>query len=120
MSQGLLAEEEAAEPPRIAKPQRAAAVEQNVEVIVDAGRRVVIDDEHAARHAEVNNCRAVIRADQQVLGAPPDRVDAPAAQPALDTARNGPAQAPVAHDDVRDARIDNPRLDAAAAGLDFG
>jgi hypothetical protein len=39
---------------------------------------------------------------------------------ALHVCSHRPTQAAVAHDDVRDRRIDYPRLDAAAAGFDFG
>ena len=115
-----LAEEERTETPRVAKPERAAAVEPDVEMVVNARRRVLVDDENAARHAEVHDGRAVVGYDEQVLGASFDRVDATSAQFALDTTRHGPAQAAIAHDDVVNARTDDPGFDAAAACLDFG
>ncbi len=60
---------------RVAKPQGLARGEVDVDVVVDAGRGVVIDDCYAAGHAQVKNRCALASIDEQVLGASRDRRD---------------------------------------------
>ena len=89
-------------------------------MVVNACRGAVIDDKYAARHAKVHDRGTFIRVDQQVLRAPADGLDAATTQLVLDTAGHGPAQPAVANDDIRDGRVDEPGLDAAATGFYFG
>ena len=57
---------------RIPKSQGLARVKINVDVIVHARGRAVIDNKNAAGHAEMQYRRSATGIDQQVLGAPSD------------------------------------------------
>ena len=110
---------------RIVEAQHAIA-EHEVDVIVDAHRRV--DRHHAQRagHAEVDQQRAdeigrVGRpaVDQNELSAAADGLDEGPGNGRGQCVRHALAQAGVAHDDRIDASSDDAGLDAAARDFDF-
>ncbi len=120
MRERLCTPQEATEASRIAKTQSLARVELDVEMVVHAGGRALVDDKDAARHTEVHDCSTVVRVYQQVLGAAIDRADRSTPQSVLDASRYGPPEPAVAHDDAPDCPIDEPGFDAAPARFDFG
>ena len=120
MLERLLGPQQRSESARVTEPQRLSAAQTDVDVIVLAGRFVVINDPDAARHAEVHDRGAGIRVEQQVLGTPPDRANLLPGQAVIDVVGYGPAQPAVANNDVADLLLLDPRRDAAPAGFDFG
>ncbi len=67
---------EAAEPARVVIAQEAAANEPHIDVIVGSRRARIGQITQAARHTEMHEQRAHAGAEQQVLPAPLDAVDA--------------------------------------------
>ncbi len=120
MRQRLVAPEHRAEAPRIGVAQGLTGLQQDVDVLMLGRGRCRIHQTQAAGHAEMDDQRAALGADQQVLGAPLDGLDALAGQTHVEIFRNRPAQAPVTHQHAADALADQMRLDATAGGFDFG
>ena len=60
---------------RIPETQRFATVELDIYMIVLAGGFVRVDDANAARHPQVQHCRACVGLEQQVLCAAPERLN---------------------------------------------
>ena len=120
MGARLRREHEAAEAARIVEPQRAAVGEQHVDVIVQAalegGRQIA----QAARHAEMHEQRAGVRAEQQVLAAPLEPIDARTFQRARQALRNGPPKPRLANLDAGNRAANHVRRKPAARGFDFG
>jgi len=76
---------------------------------MNAGRRIVLNNKHATRHAQVNNCSAVARVDEQVLGATLDGFDCSIAKLCFHVVTDRPAQATLANNDIDDALSDEVR-----------
>src|SRR6267154_6137823 len=107
-----------AEAARIAQAQRGGA-ENEVHVIVIAGKRFRVDRAQASRHAQVHDERAGVALEQQILSAPLQPLHPLADEDAREPARNALAQIGIAHHDARDRFAEHERLDAAAGDLDF-
>src|SRR5690606_19341475 len=97
-----------------------ARLQQDIDVLVLFRRKLAIHQPQAAGHAQMRDQRTRLRLDQQVLGAPLDRLDTLAGQAHVQVFRNRPAQAPLTHDHTADTLADEMRLDTAAGGFDFG
>ena len=89
-------------------------------MFMHTGRRVVIDDIYTARHAEMDHRATVACVDQQILGPPTDGGHCLTGEFVFDVGADRPTQASFANNNVVDALADEIRLDAAAAGFDFG
>ena len=72
------------------------------------------------RHPEVQEQRAGLEAQQQVLGTPPDALDAPAGELSRELARHGPAQSRFVDLQGDDAALAGVGRKAPPRGLDFG
>ena len=110
--------QDGAEPARVVQTQSGVIREPELDVIVLAARGIRVDDAQAARHAEVHDQRAVLKPDQDVLGASFYMLD-PLSLQVLER-RYGPAQAVLVDDRLGDASPDDMRLYAAAGGFDLG
>ena len=113
-------EQQAAESARIVEPQASPGIEHEVDVIVRERGRAGVEDAQAPRHAEMENQRARVGRDQQVLRAPADGVDPRSADFRGKAPRHAPAQAPFAHEEALDAPADEPGLDAPARRFYLG
>ena len=83
-------------------------------------RRGRVEDAKASRHAEMQDERAGVGFDQQVLRAPADGADARAGKFRRERPRHAPAQAPLAYLERVDAPADEPGLDAPARRFYLG
>ncbi len=120
MLQGiLLRPEHSTETAWIAQPQ-APVAEDQVDVVVLAGRRVWGQDAQAARHAQVQDEGAVGETQQQVLGAPLHLAQLSPCQPLRQRSGDGPAQAAFADHHCAHAPAFDERGDPPAGGLHFG
>ena len=108
-----------AEAPGVAEPEREAGVELNVDVIVHTGGRAAIDDTDVTGHAQMQDGRAVLRADQNVFRTTLYGRDALPGQLVVQSPWHGPAQPPLADDDARYRVPEQERFDAASAGFYF-
>ena len=111
-----------AEAARVVEDDGVARVGAKDDVVVARrrGRRIAVDD-HAARHAEVNeHHRAVVEMHQDVFGASRDLGDAAAGQALGETLGQGDAQLLGALFDGGETTADEVRRKAAAHGFDFG
>jgi hypothetical protein len=88
-------------------------------VIVHTGRRVAVDDENAAGHAEMHDRGTIRSVQEQVLGTPVDGHNGGASQVLVDIGADRPAKPAITYDDVVDAFTDEVRRYAAAACFDF-
>jgi len=110
---------QAAEAPWIVKSQYPAAVHANVPMVMGLGRRAALHQAQAARHAEMQYQGADVETDEYVLGAPIDTAYGLAAHGLLEVMDDGPAQAPLAYDNVAYAPAQQSRRDAALCRLYF-
>lgn len=108
-----------AEAARIAQPQRPPA-EDDVEVIVPAGRFRRRHQAQAARHAQMHDQRSMVEAEQQVFAAAVDAAQAASGEQAAECAREGIAQAGMARHDGVDAAPGQVGQQAAAGDFDLG
>src|SRR6267378_2231426 len=108
-----------AEAARIAQAQRDTA-ENEVHMIVLAGESSRFDHTQAPRHAQVNDERAGVAFEQQVLSTPHQAFHLLADEDAGEFAGNALTQIAIAHGDARNRLADHEWLDAAAGDLDFG
>ncbi len=113
-------EHPAAEPARIVEAQQAAAREAHVDVVVQAVGGRLAQVAQAARHAEMHEQRAGLRAEQEILAAPLERVDSLAGQLRRERLRNRPAQPRLAHLDRGDRAADDVGGQAAPRRLYLG
>ena len=121
MPRGLAGrEQEAAETARVVEPQAAPGIEHEVEVVVHERRLGGVEDAKAPRHAEVQDQRARVGLDEEVLRAPADGADARACELRRQRPRHAPAQAPLAHPERVDPPADEPGLDAPARRFYLG
>src|SRR5229473_3871506 len=107
-----------AEAARIAQAQRGSA-ENEVDVIVIAGKGSRVDRAQASRHTQVHDERSGVALEQQILSAPLQAPHPLADEDARERARNALAQIGIAHHDARDRFAEHETLDAAAGDLDF-
>jgi hypothetical protein len=110
----------AAETPRVIEAHAPPPRQHEVDMVMGLRRLGGVDQAQAPRHAEVDDQRATVGADEQVLGAPRDALHPAALEGRLEARRQPPAQAPVAHHDRGDALALEHRRKAAAGGLDLG
>ncbi|EXF43084.1 hypothetical protein BAY1663_04502 [Pseudomonas sp. BAY1663] len=120
MVERIVAPQQRAEAAWIGIAQRLAGFEQQVDVLVLGRRQTGINQAQAAGHPQMDDQRAGLEADQQVLGAPLNRLDTLTGQAHVQILGNRPAQAPVAHDHPVDALAEEMRRDTAAGSFDFG
>src|SRR5437879_3249878 len=107
-----------AEAARIAEAQRRAA-ENEIQMIVLARGRPRVDHAQAPRHAQMQDERAAVALEQQILATPHQPFYDPPDDEACEVPRHAPAQIGVAHGDAGDGLAEHERLDAAAGDLDF-
>jgi hypothetical protein len=111
---------QAAEAARVVEAQAQARFEQQVELIVLQARGLPGSSAQAARHAQVQDQRAALEPQQQVLGAPADRsrcAGRPAAPASLPRSASAAGDRRCA---ARDAMAVGRALDAATRGFDLG
>src|SRR5881394_1338990 len=113
-------EQPAAEAARVVEAQAAAAREHQVDMVVGPVRGRIAKKLKAARHPEVHEQRASLRAEQEVLAAPLERIDPLSRELAREALRDGPAQARLPHLDGSDRAADHVRRQAAARRFDLG
>src|SRR5580704_1692113 len=77
------------------------------------------DEAQASGHPEMHYERTVFESDEQVFRAPIDCNDTSAANGRFEFRGNGPAQTPIAHDHVDDARANKRGSDAASGRFYF-
>ena len=89
-------------------------------MIVHAGRCITLDDIHIARHAEMDNGRAIVRVEQQVFRSSPDGRHDGARQSGIDVLADRPAQSSLTYHETLDLLAFEPGCDASPARFDFG
>jgi hypothetical protein len=104
---------------RVAKSHGLAAGQLYVDVVVFRSGLCLVDDTHAAGHAEVQHRGAFVRIEQKVLGASAKGADGLAGQIVFDVVWYRPTQAAIAYDDGLDLHAFHPGREAPAAGFDF-
>jgi hypothetical protein len=120
MRRRILREQQAAEAPRIVEAQRLSGVELDVHVIVRDARRRGRQHPQTARHAEVQDHRARVRLQQQVLGPAASAANRAANERGARLDVHRPSQSWLVDDEAIDAASHDMGFDAAAGGLDFG
>src|SRR5690606_8864246 len=121
MTLWLVREVHDAESPRFEVTQARAVGEADIEMVVlPRRRRARLVEAQAAGHPEMHEQRPGIRAEQQVLRAARDRVDALTGEDGGQLRRNRPAQARLADLERLDAAADDERRKTAAGRFDFG
>src|SRR6266851_4581634 len=103
----------------IAQTQRDTA-ENQVHMIVLAGKGLRFGQAQAPRHAQVHDERAGVAFEQQVFPTPHQAFHPLADESAGEFAGNALTQIGIAHGDARNRLAEHERLDAAAGDLDFG
>ena len=103
---------------RVGIAQHLAVTHHQVHVIVFFRGQLFAQDTQASRHPKVDDNPAVGQFQQQIFSAAAYAEHRNVAQ-TIDLFRNGPAQAPVAHNGVQDGGSHQVRLNAAAAGFYF-
>jgi hypothetical protein len=107
------------ETPRVAQPEAVLAC-RNFDVVPGAGCRPALDNAQAARHAKVDNQRAVIESEEKVLGASLDLPDGLANESLLQVGWYRPAQTGIAYGDRSDTSPFEQWGEATASDFDFG
>src|ERR1700722_18534495 len=108
-----------AEAPRVVKSQYPAAIHVHVPVIMGFRRSAGLDQAQASRHAEMQDQRAGVEADEDVLGSPIDTPNRMSLNGGFEVRRYGPAQTALAHDDLDHAPLLQGRRDAASRRFYF-
>jgi ligand-binding sensor domain-containing protein/signal transduction histidine kinase len=112
--------EQTAEAARVVETQYAVVVEHQVDMIVRCRRYAGIEHPQRSGHAEMQERRARVGVQQQVLGAPLGAFDAAADEHPLDLVRNRPAQIRPSQYRAYDDTTFDVRRDPATRGFDFG
>ena len=87
--------EHRSESPRIVVAQQHAVAELKIDMIVPTQRRRCAVDAHAPGHPEMDDQRAVLEAEEEVLASPLDAIDKVPDEAAREIAGNRPPQAAV-------------------------
>ena len=88
-------------------------------MIVFLERNVIPYDSQTTRHAQVDNCGAAARSQQQIFSAPVYGRDALTLKIGLEACRDRPTQPPITHDHPFDAVSQQSRGYPLSGGFDF-
>ena len=110
---------QAAETTRIVESEHAGIVEHDVHVVVLAQRRGGPHHLQVAGHTQMQQQRTVGDADQKILGAAIDTIDARPLESRFQVRLNWPPQPAIANDHRDDTAPDEVRFERAPGGLDL-
>ncbi len=110
-----------AETPRVVEKNLCAALNRENNMVVFAGRNMFMRDDHASRHAEMQQkCLILIQRHQDIFTPARDIQNAPPLEPRCQTRRQGQAQIRAMLLKTRDALALQSGGEAAADGFNFG